>query len=78
MFENKLTHNGIHYSRYIVSWQVGTGRILTNRRDNLFEVWLKEVQKLTDEEISDIHELYANGKLELQTSAKMFMKSITK
>ena len=69
-FENAKTHNGIHYSRYIASWRRQGGMIYP---DGLFEKWLREVEKLTDEEISDIMLLETNGKMELETSASLFM-----
>ena len=71
MFENKLTHNGIHYSRYIASWRRKGGKIY---RGGLFEKWLKEKEELTDEEIAEILIMAENGKLELQDSAEQFMK----
>lgn len=70
MFENKKTHNGIHYSRYIASWKKMGGKIY---RGGLFEQWLKK-EGLTEEEISDILLLAENGKLELEYSARMFMR----
>lgn len=70
MFENKLTHNGIHYSRYISSWKQAGGKIY---RGGLFERWLREIEHLTEEEISDILFMAENGKLELECSAKMFI-----
>lgn len=71
MFENKLTHNGIHYSRYIASWRREGGKIY---RGGLFERWLKETQHLTDEEVDDILLMAENGKMELESSASAFMK----
>lgn len=71
-FENAETHNGIYYSRYIVSWRNAGGEITPY---GLFDRWLREVEKLTDEEIRDIYNLATNGKLELQESAKAFMRS---
>ena len=71
MFENKLTHNGIHYSRYISSWKQAGGKIY---RGGLFERWLREIEQLTEEEISDILFIAENGKLELECSAKMFIE----
>lgn len=71
-FENALTHNGIHYSRYIESWRRMGGKIFYG---GLFEDWLRETQKLTDEEIRDILLIATNGKMELEMSAKMFMKA---
>ncbi len=69
-FENKLTHNGIHYSRYIASWLKVGGQI---HYRGLFQKWLKEREQLTDEEIYEITEMARNGKLELQESALEFM-----
>lgn len=71
-FENAETHNGIHYTRYIASWKRMGGKIFYG---GLFERWLKEVQKLTDEEINDILFIATNGKMELEMSAKVFMKA---
>ena len=70
MFENKLTSNGIYYSRYIASWRRMGGRIY---RGGLFEQWLKK-EGLTDEEVSDVLLLAENGKLELEYSAKLFLR----
>lgn len=71
MFENMLTHNGIHFSRYIVSWKRMGGKLYTG---GLFEKWLKEKEQLTDEEIRLIRILATNGKMELESSAKHFME----
>ena len=71
MFENKKTHNGIHYSRYIVSWHNSGGLYYGSS----FVEWLRTTQELTDEEIHDIVEMATCGKLELETSAKMFLSS---
>lgn len=71
MFENKITHNEIHYSRYIASWLKAGGKIT---RCGLFQKWLKEKEELTDEEIYEITDLALNGKLELQESAKYYME----
>jgi len=70
MLENKKTHNGIPYSRYIASWHVAGGRIY----DRLFEEWLRTTQQLTDDEIHDIKEMATCGKLELEESARLFLK----
>ena len=71
MFENKKTHNGIHYSRYIVSWH-NSGGLYYGRN---FVEWLRTTQELTDDEIHDIVEMATCGKLELETSAKMFLSN---
>ena len=72
MFENKLTHNEIHYSRYIVSWKRSGGKIY---RGGLFEKWLREKEHLTEDEIADILLMAENGKLELENSAKFFIEN---
>ena len=70
MYENKRTHNGIRYSRYIASWKNVGGKIY---RSGLFEQWLREVEQLTDEEIGDIMLIAENGKAELEWSAEKFL-----
>lgn len=67
MFENKMTKAGIHYSRYIASWKNAGGSYTY-----LFEEWLKHLG-CTDEEISDMKEMYNCGKLELETDAKLWL-----
>ena len=71
-FKNEKTHNGIHYSRYIASWHNAGGRVYKYR--SIFEDWLRQTQELTDDEIHDIIEMATNGKLELEMSAKQFLK----
>ena len=70
-FENAKTQKGIHYSRYIASWMRMGGKIYP---EGLFYKWLREVEQLTEEEISDISLMTMTGKMELETSAKTFMK----
>jgi len=75
-FKNKLTHNGIHYSRYIASWtnevywRNYSPRLLSF--GNTFKKWLRS-EGLTDKEVNDIVLMATNGKLELEESAKRFM-----
>ena len=71
MFENKITHNGIHYTRYIASW-TKVGQKIT--RHGLFQKWLKEQEQLTDQEIYEITELALNGKLELEESVRFYLE----
>lgn len=71
-FENAFTHNGIRYSRYIASWKRKGGKLYVDD-DSLFIKWLREQEKLTDDEISDIRLLLTCGKMELETSAMLFM-----
>ena len=74
-FKNKLTHNGIHYSRYIASWTKVCRRTDGRRLlyfGSAFEEWLRS-EGLTDEEVNDIQLMATNGKLELEESAKRFV-----
>ena len=71
MLENKKTHNGIHYSRYIASWYGVGGKYYGDK----FAEWLKTTQELTDDEIREIRELATCGKLELEYSAGQFLKT---
>lgn len=75
MFENKVIE-GIYVSRFIASWQKAGGNC---RKDySLFKEWLKTLvingRSLSDEEIHDICFLADNGKMELEMSAKAFLK----
>lgn len=75
MFENK-TIEGIYISRFIASWENAGGNC---RKDFvLFRKWLSSLiingRHLTENEILDILFLAGNGKLELEDSAKAFIK----
>ena len=76
-FENKLTHNGIHYSRYIASW-TRVCKFTSDYRllyfNSLFEDWLRS-EGLNDEEIKDIVRIAINGKMELEDSVRRFLKA---
>lgn len=67
-FENKVTSQGIHYSRYIASWI----HELRHSEKIMFKNWLISLG-LNDDEVKDIYEMYTNGKLELQDSAGRFL-----
>lgn len=75
MFENKLIEN-IYISRFIASWEQAGGNC---RKDFvLFRKWLSSLiingRHLTDGEICDILFIAGNGKMELEDSAKAFIK----
>ena len=76
-FENSLV-NGIHASRYIVSWVKSGGSLKGSRRNSKFVEWLKSLtingRSLTEEEIDQIYHLSSNGKLELECLAEKFLK----
>jgi hypothetical protein len=73
MFENKI-FEGIHYSRFIASWTNQVGIV-----DYHFKDWLKSLtingKVIPEEVIEEIYELGTNGKLELETSALIFLKN---
>ena len=69
MFENSSIR-GIHKSRYIASWIRSGGDL-----EHFWKMdgWLKSLG-LTEEERDAIRDLATNGKLELEISAKCYMK----
>ena len=71
-FENSIVKNGTYYSRYIASWLNEGGQIKGNRTQ--FMKWLTSVG-CTDEEAKDIYNMATNGKLELESNAKWFIKN---
>lgn len=74
MFENKEI-NGIYISRYVASWRA-TGM----KTNYIFKRWLEQLiingRKLTAEEVAEIYSFATNGKLELETNAKLFAKKM--
>ena len=70
MLENKLTSNGIHYTRYIESWRNAGGNFFDK---SFFDEWLKS-EGLNEEEIYDIHQFIEMGKFELERSAEPFVE----
>lgn len=74
MFENKKTEvQGIHYSRYIASWRNVGGDYYGEQ----FAKWLK-ANGCTDKEIDDIREMASCGKMELELTAKSYVKKMNK
>lgn len=79
MFENKIVR-GIHMSRYVASWIKSGGTFDWNLLDGEveFKAWLGTLiidgEHLTEEEKQQICNYADNGKLELETSAKMFLE----
>ena len=70
-FENQDS-SGIFTSRFIASWLRVGGKLNNGSDMNLFKSWLRELG-LGKEDIEAIRFLAANGKLELQNSAKEFI-----
>ena len=75
-FDNCLVH-GIHRSRYVASWANEHGSFIW-KRGGLFEAWLRTLEingeKLTEDEILGIFNYATNGKLELEESARRFLR----
>lgn len=73
-FDNAKTekHN-VHYSRYIASWINAGGDLSTLDGWYSFAFWL-DTLGLTADEIYHIRVMATNGKLELENSAKEFIK----
>jgi len=75
MFENKLAGGNVHYSRIIASWtKVCTKEHMPVFFDRVFKGWLKDIG-CSEEEIRDIYNMATNGKLELETSAKLYLRN---
>ena len=74
MFENKAINGYTYASRYIMSW-VRVGGTLTKRDTTDFEKWLESLG-LSDEDVMYILNLARNGKLELEVSAREFIKNM--
>ena len=72
MLENKKTETGVHYSRYIASWR-NAGE---NYFGEMFEDWLKS-EGCNEKEIREISEMAICGRLELETSAKIFIENFS-
>ena len=74
MFENKKI-NGIHASRFIMSWVREGGRLGHHGEDHdEFKKWLRSLG-LNEDEINDIWILASNGKMELEASARKFINN---
>lgn len=72
-FENKLDNEGIYYSRWIASW-VNEGGTFDRHGKSMFKDWIHVL--IDDEKIEkEIFNLATNGKLELETSARLYLKN---
>lgn len=72
-FENGLV-KGVHASRYIISWARSGGSLKYDIYGDFLD-WLRSMG-LSDDECADICHLASNGKMELETSAKEYLKTI--
>ena len=75
MFENDLV-KGIHKSRYIASW-CNVGGSLKRGDAWRFQDWLRSLvidgEHLTEDEVMSIYNYATNGKLELESNARLFI-----
>ena len=73
MFENK-TYEGIYYSRFAASW------FGDRKTDWMYHMWLKNLiingKPIPDDVIQEIVNFGTNGKLELETHAKLFKSNL--
>lgn len=72
-FSNELVMGYVYYTRFIASWAREGGDMKHLRKKGGFKDWLKTLP-LTEEEIDDIVFLAENGKMELENSAREFMR----
>lgn len=71
MFENKII-NGIHSTRYIMSWVRKGGQLKYGKDIDDFYDWLLSLGLCADD-ADEIKFLATNGKLELENSARKFL-----
>ncbi len=72
MFENKNI-NGIYATRFIASWVRKGGQLKYGEDIDNFHDWLLSLG-LSKEDADDIKFLATNGKLELEDSARKFLR----
>lgn len=81
MLENKKVktiYGEVYYSRFIASWEQVKGSTY-----GCFEIWLeslveKGIAELTEQDIRDINEMRAMGKLELECNVREFISKCVK
>lgn len=73
-FEN-IVIKGVHATRYIMSWIRMGGEVHRLNGQSDFGDWLKSLG-LTDEECDNIVRIATNGRMELETSAKQYLKNL--
>ena len=75
MFKNTQIKGYTYATRYIASWIKVGGKLQCNKDIDDFEESLKSLN-LDEEDINKIIFLAINGKLELEVSAKKFLKTL--
>lgn len=76
MFNNNIVDimGGVHKTRFIASWLRVGGSLYDGKDFDDFREWLKSFD-LTESEVDDILNLARVGKMELETSARQFIKN---
>lgn len=74
-FENKLSSEQVHYSRYIASFIKVCGDVGVSFNYRLFYKWLHTL-KLSEEEIEGIVMLAFNGRIELEENARKYLANL--
>lgn len=71
-FENKI-FEGIHYSRFIISWVKSGGKVTHIRS------WLRQLtingKTIPEDVIDEIYDIATNGKMELESNAAKFLEA---
>ena len=75
MFENKQINGYTYATRFIASWLRSGGQLRYEKDYDNFYEWLLSLD-LSKEDADDIKFLATNGKMELEYSAKMFLKNL--
>ena len=75
MFENKVINGYTYATRFIASWVREGGKLRTKEDIDNFYKWLLSLD-LSKEDADHIKFLATNGKMELEHSAKMFLKNL--
>lgn len=75
MFENKVVGGYTYETRYIASWLKAGGSLKHGGDIDYFREWLLSLN-LNEDEANHIVFLATNGKLELELSAKIWMKTV--
>ena len=65
---------GIPITRYIAAWYIGGGTQSIHRVRAWLRTLIIDGERLTDDEVETIAECTVTGKLELEESAKRFLK----
>lgn len=77
MFENRQINGYIYETRFIASWLRKGGQLRTRENYDNFYEWLLSLG-LNQDDADHIKFLASNGKMELEDSARKFLKNLNK